>query len=84
MKSFNFVRKFYSNDPSLFVGELWMAKTNIAKGELTKAKFNLDNLDKAILDEKTRKKEKPAKSKLKKKSKSGVRIAMILPVIPQK
>lgn len=52
MKSFKFVRKFYSNDPSLYVGELWMAKTNIAKGKLTDAKFNLDNLDKAIAQEK--------------------------------
>ena len=26
MKNFNFVHKFYSNDPSLYVGELWMAK----------------------------------------------------------
>ena len=51
MKSFKFVRKFYKNDPSLFVGELWMAKTNIATGNLTEAKFNLDNLDKAIVEE---------------------------------
>lgn len=51
MKSFKFVRKFYSNDPSLYVGELWMAKTNIATGNLTDAKFNLDNLDKAIANE---------------------------------
>lgn len=51
MKSFKFVRKFYSNDPSLYVGELWMAKTNIATGKLTEAKFNLDNLDKAILEQ---------------------------------
>ena len=45
MKSFLYVRKFYSNDPSLYVGELWMAKTNISTGDLTDAKFNLDNLD---------------------------------------
>ncbi len=73
MKSFRFVRKFYSNDPSLYVGELWMAKTHIAMGELTEAKFNLDNLDKAIIAEAERSKEKPAKkSKIpgkKKKSK---------------
>lgn len=51
MKSFKYVRKFYSNDPSLYIGELWMAKTNIATGKLTDAKFNLDNLDKAIVNE---------------------------------
>ena len=48
MKSFMFVRKFYSNDPSLYVGEMWMAKSNIQMGKLTEAGFNLANLDKAI------------------------------------
>ena len=69
MKSFEFVRKFYSNDPTLFIGELWMAKTNIALGDYTKAKFNLDNLDKAIREEKSRKKDK-SKTNNKKKKKS--------------
>jgi hypothetical protein len=65
MKNFMFVRKFYSNDPSLYVGELWMAKTHIAQGELTKAKFNLDNLDKAIKNQEERKKDKSSKKKKK-------------------
>lgn len=67
MKSFKFVRKFYSNDPSLYVGELWMAKTYIATGNLTDAKFNLDNLDKAIANEESG--ESEAKAPKKKKSK---------------
>ena len=66
MKSFEFVRKFYSNDPTLFIGELWMAKTNIALGDYTKAKFNLDNLDKAIKEEKIRKTNQSKSSKKKK------------------
>ena len=70
MKSFKFVRKFYKNDPSLFIGELWMAKTHIAQGDLTKAKFNLDNLDQAIKEEDNRKKAKSKKSKSKKSEKS--------------
>lgn len=68
MKSFKFVKKFYSNDPSLFVGELWMAKTNIKQGRYTDAKFNLDNLQ-AALDRKTGGGEsgsKPEKTKAKK------------------
>lgn len=73
MKSFEFVKKFYSNDPSLYIGELWMAKTHIAQGKLTKAKFNLDNLDKAIAEEesagKKDSKAKKSKSKLKKDDK---------------
>ena len=78
MKNFEFVRKFYSNDPSLYVGELWMAKTNIATGDLTKAKFNLDNLDKALEAEEERSKKKSKKSKFKskkKKKKRGEEIA---------
>jgi hypothetical protein len=58
LKSFKFVRKFYRNDPSLYIGELWMAKTYIAQGDYVKAKFNLDNLDKAIADEQERSNEK--------------------------
>lgn len=75
MKNFKFIKKFFKNDPSLYVGELWMAKTNIAQGKLTEAKFNLDNLDKAIADEEARKKEKSKKSKSKKKKKKEDKIA---------
>ena len=71
MKSFEFVRKFYSNDPTLFIGELWMAKTNIALGDYTKAKFNLDNLDKAIKEEKIRKTNQSKSSKKKKSKKKN-------------
>lgn len=69
MKSFNYVRKFYSNDPSLFIGELWMAKTFIGQGNLSKAKLHLDNLDKAILDEESRNEDKKFLSGLKKTKK---------------
>ena len=65
MKNFKFIHKFYSNDPSLYIGELWMAKTNISTGDLTKAQFNLDNLDKAIKAEEERKNQKPSKTKSK-------------------
>jgi len=58
MKSFEYVRKFYKNDPSLFVGQLWMAKTNIAQGKLTEAKLHLDNLDRAIEEEELRNEKK--------------------------
>ena len=69
MKNFKFVRKFYSNDPSLFVGELWMAKTNMAKGKLTDAKFNLDNLDQAIAEQESGDQEKIKKKGSKKEMK---------------
>jgi tetratricopeptide (TPR) repeat protein len=49
LKNFKFVRKFYSNDPSIFVADLWMAKTNIELGKFTDANFNIASIDKAIL-----------------------------------
>ncbi len=69
MKSFEFVKKFYKNDPSLYVGELWMAKIDITRGDLTEAKFKLNNLDKSIQEEKERKENKSKKSKSKRKKK---------------
>ncbi len=51
MKNFKFIRKFYDNDPSLYIGELWMAKTNLRMGNLTEAQFNVDNLDKALKEQ---------------------------------
>jgi len=53
LKAFNYIKKFYVNDPSLHTGELWTAKTNIALGKYTDAGFNLTNLDQAIADEKS-------------------------------
>ena len=69
MKNFKFIRKFYSDDPSLFIGELWMAKTNMAKGDLTGAKFNLDNLDAAIAEQESGDQEKVVKKGSKKEVK---------------
>jgi hypothetical protein len=65
MKNFNFVKKFYANDPSLFVGDLWMAKTNIQMGKLTEAGFNLANIDKALTEQESA--EKPKKGEKGKK-----------------
>jgi len=55
IKNFRYIKKFYKNDPTLYVAELWIAKTNIALKKYTEAGFNLDYLDKAIEDEKERK-----------------------------
>lgn len=61
LKAFNYVKKFYSNDPSIFIGELWIARTNIELGKLTEAGFNLDNLDKALEEEKNGSKDEVVK-----------------------
>lgn len=67
MKNFKFIKKFFKNDPSNYVGELWMAKTHIAQGELTEAKFNLDFLDEALKAQEGGKEDKEAGEKSSKK-----------------
>ncbi len=62
MKNFQFIKKFYTNDQSNYIGELWMAKTNIAQGKYTDAGFNLDKLDKALELEAEAKKDKDFKT----------------------
>lgn len=58
MKNFMFIKKFYSNDPSNYIGELWMAKTNIALKKYTEAGFNLDVLQNALDAEEERNQQK--------------------------
>lgn len=48
MKNFKFIKKFYENDPSNYVGELWMARCNIAMKKYTEAGFNLDNINEVL------------------------------------
>jgi tetratricopeptide (TPR) repeat protein len=50
VKNFNYVRKFYNNDPSNYLATLWIAKAQLEIGDLTNAKLNLDNLQE-VLDE---------------------------------
>lgn len=78
IKNFEFVRKFFTNDPSNYEATLWMAKAQIEIKDYTKAALNLASLDKAVeetADQESGKswqfwKKKDAKSK-KKKSKSA-------------
>jgi len=63
MKGFLFVKKFYSNDPSIYIADLWVAKTNIQLNKLTEAGFSLSSLDKALANESERVKEKKSKKK---------------------
>lgn len=48
IKNFEFVRKFFHDDPSNYVATLWIARNQIQLGELGKAKLNLDKLDLAL------------------------------------
>lgn len=66
LKSFKFINKYFSNDPSNFVGELWMAKTNIQLGNYTDAKLSLDKLDVALESQNNSQEAKQVKSKSKK------------------
>lgn len=77
LKSFKFVKKFYSNDPSIYVAELWMAKTYIELGNYTEANFSIASLDKAIAaeeagPEKAEKKQKTTKKTKKEKKEEEI------------
>lgn len=71
MKNFEYVQKFFSNDKSTYVAELWLAKTNIQEGRYTEASFNLANLDKAVEETEGTSKKTKSKSKSRSKSKKG-------------
>lgn len=79
IKNFQFIRKFYSNDPSIYVADLWMAKTNIAIGKLTDAGFNLASIEKAIENQNASGGASKSKVSLKnkKKAKEEVRDALV-------
>lgn len=47
IKNFEFVRKFFRNDPSNYVATLWIARNQLQLGDVGAAKINLDKLDKA-------------------------------------
>lgn len=66
MKNFEYVKKFFENDPSTYVAEMWMARTNIEEGRFTEAGFNLANLDKAVEEAESGGKKKKSKKKSKK------------------
>lgn len=48
MRNFKFVNQYFSEDPSNYTAELWMAKVNMKLGKLTDAKFNLDRVNSAM------------------------------------
>lgn len=48
IKNFEFIRKFFENDPSNFEATLWIAKAQIEIKEYSNAQINLDLLDLAV------------------------------------
>lgn len=76
LKSFKFINKYFSNDPSNYIGEVWLAKTNIRIGNYTDAKLSLEKLDKVLKEQEDEsgskgEKTKSTKSKAAKLNKSG-------------
>ena len=68
LDNFEFVRKFYTNRPSMYEGMLWKAKCQIELGDLAEAQRTLQILDKNFDNYLSEKKEKnTSKSKKKKK-----------------
>lgn len=82
IKNFEFVRRFFKNDPSNYHATLWIARNQLQLGELGPAKINLDLLDaaaKQTKEEEAAKKEKGSdkadKSSSKKQSARSKKIA---------
>ena len=71
LNSFEFVRKFYKNDPSVFVSQMWMAKAQMESNNMAEAWLNLSAIDKAITEQESGESEKKsASAKSSKASKS--------------
>ncbi|MGB0933055.1 MAG: tetratricopeptide repeat protein [Lishizhenia sp.] len=73
--NFDFVKKFYRNNPSTHAALLWMAKCDIKMGDLTKANLKLKKLDKAEQDILFAKKNEKKKSRLKNVKKKSEEVA---------
>ncbi|HNS41679.1 MAG TPA: tetratricopeptide repeat protein [Taishania sp.] len=71
LKNFKFINRYFSNDPSNYVGEVWMAKTNIRTGNYTDAKLSLDKVDQVLKAQEEASKNKGEASKKSKKSKAA-------------
>lgn len=64
-KNFEYIRKFYTDRPSTYTGQLWMAKTQIKLGEITEAGRTIQKLEQRYANAKADEKEKKNKSKSK-------------------
>jgi tetratricopeptide (TPR) repeat protein len=73
LKNFEFVKKFYKNDPTLYIAELWIAKSLIAKGDYSEATLSLKLLDDVIEQEEALKSKKKEDKKNKKKKDASKR-----------
>ncbi|MBU2020553.1 MAG: hypothetical protein KJ941_12975, partial [Bacteroidetes bacterium] len=74
-KNFQFIKKFYTNDPSNYIGELWTARTNLAQNKVTEAGFHLENIKNSIEIQKEKGRIKVFLEKFKSPEKGEVRLA---------
>ncbi len=70
IKNFTFIKKFYSNDPSIYISELWLARCYMETNRLTDAGFSIATLQKAVDDQDAKAEEKPEKKRKGSKKKS--------------
>lgn len=71
IKNFEFIRKFFKNDPSNYHATLWIARNQLQLGELGPAKINLDLLDAAAKQTKEEEEAKKEKGSDKSSAKSS-------------
>jgi len=73
LKNFSYINRFFAGDKTMYIAEMWMARTYIQQGNYTEAGFCIARLDKAaeeVLGSDKGSKSK-SKSKSKKKKKKG-------------
>ena len=55
LKNFQFVKRFFQNDPSRYIAEMWIAKIYIQQNKYSEAKLILESLQETALSQKKKK-----------------------------
>lgn len=61
LQTFDYVRKFFEDQPSSFTGEMWQMKTQIQMGDLTEARRTLQKIEARMLNVASKSKDKNSK-----------------------
>lgn len=62
LQTFDYVRKFFEDQPSSFTGEMWQMKTQIQMGDLTEARRTLQKIEARMLNVASKSKDKNSKA----------------------
>lgn len=62
LQTFDYVRKFFEDQPSSFTGEMWQMKTQIQMGDFTEARRTLQKIEARMLNVASKSKDKNSKA----------------------